>query len=379
MYVLGLMSGTSADGVDAALVHFSGNPNRPKWKLVNSISHEYPSDLRAAILDCGQGSALNSQEWLELAEAITEFHAHAALACDPKGDALIVGCHGQTVFHKPPKTGIRGASLQILQGPLLATLLNKLVVYDFRAKDLALGGQGAPLAPLLDAALIGRCLGWRAILNLGGIANISLIPPKVGSEKNSSVLGWDCGPANSLIDLAVQNHSDGEYNCDQDGLFAFNGVPNFQAINRWLEEPFFQTPPPKSTGREQFGRFDLDQRLKEIQPIAFNDLVSTLTVFSACVIAQDLDNLYQSKLIKPLELLIAGGGAKNPALFQEIVVRCRGIRVASITEIGLPSQYREAVSFALLAWWHILNKPGSSKAITGVSRPVILGTKATPY
>ena len=150
MYVLGLMSGTSADGVDAALVDFQGNLDKPKWNLIHSSSIKYPSCLREKIIAIEQGLQISASEWSALAEEITEIYYLAARTCDPNGFAKIAGCHGQTVYYRPPKKqGSRGDSWQVLKGPLLAVLLEKTVIYDFRAKDLALGGQGAPLSPLL--------------------------------------------------------------------------------------------------------------------------------------------------------------------------------------------------------------------------------------
>ncbi len=378
MYVLGLMSGTSADGVDASLVEFTGNPDRPKWKLINSTYINYPSELKQAIVDFGQGSQLTSAAFLELSESITEFYALAAKDCDPSGLAPIAGCHGQTVFHRPPNQLKRGVSLQMLNAPLLAIILNRDVVFDFRSKDLALGGHGAPLVPLLDAALLGRTSSWRGVLNLGGIANISLIPPNCGPDKHANVLGWDIGPGNSLIDLAVQKITNGKLNFDCNGLLALGGSPDIDAIKKWLQEPFFNEIPPKSTGRELFGRKDLERRLNEMGCEDIKDKISTLTVFTAALISQDLDNLYQRKRIKPIELVVSGGGSKNPALLQEIISRCRGMKVFTSKEVGIPVQARESLTFALLAWWNLLNKTGSTFNTTGLSKPIVLGVKVTP-
>ncbi len=372
------MSGTSSDGVDAALVEFFGNPYQPIWNLHNYLSVSYPQDLRSYIIDVSQGLKLSSKEWLDFSEAITEFHAIVARKCDSKSLARIVGCHGQTVWHRPPVGSTRGASLQILQAPLLATLLNKPVIYDFRSKDLALGGHGAPLVPLPDMALIGRGNGWRGVLNLGGIANISMIPPRSGPNKNETVFGWDCGPANSLIDLAVQKISKGKSFFDRDGIMAKKGVPNSSLISLWLKEPFFQIPPPKSTGREYFGMKDLDQRLSQLKGSSDNDVIATLASFSASVIAQDLDHLFFEKFIRPIEIFIAGGGANNLFLLSEIRRLCRGIKISTIKDLGIPLQGREAIVFALLAWWNRLNVPGSTKSTTGISRPVILGIEVKP-
>ncbi|MFM7549095.1 MAG: anhydro-N-acetylmuramic acid kinase, partial [Cyanobacteriota bacterium] len=177
MRVLGLMSGTSADGVDAVLARFSGPPRRPRWRLERSSFHPYPAELRKELIAVGQGEPRSTAALLELAEAVTGAQATAGRACDPAGQAALVGCHGQTIWHRPPTPERLGSSWQLLQGPLLAQLLQRPVVFDFRTADLALGGQGAPLVPPCDEALLGRTGGWRALLNLGGIANLTLIPP----------------------------------------------------------------------------------------------------------------------------------------------------------------------------------------------------------
>ncbi|KGG16856.1 MULTISPECIES: anhydro-N-acetylmuramic acid kinase [unclassified Prochlorococcus] len=377
MYVLGLMSGTSADGVDAALVEFKGRYDKPKWKLINSTSVEYPKKLQEKVVAAGQGVQFSAAEWLELSESITEVYYSAATICDPQGIANAIGCHGQTVFHRPPNISSKGASCQILQAPLLATLLERTVIYDFRAKDLALGGQGAPLTPFLDSALLDKGNGWRGVLNLGGIANLTLIPPSVGPDRNCEVLGWDCGPANTLIDLAVQKITNGQLKYDCDGLIALEGHPDFAVIDQWLKEDFFQALPPKSTGREYFGTQDLERRLEEINSDNNNDWIATLTSFSASVISQDIQNLNHRYSIRPIELLLAGGGSKNPFLVNEIRRRCRGIRISYMDDIGVPVQIREAIAFALLAWWNICQKP-CSNLITGAERPVVLGSSVSP-
>ncbi len=377
MNILGLMSGTSADGVDAALVNFSSNFNKPKWKLLNSVSLKYPRDLQKTIVDVGQGLKLSSSEWLQLSESLTEIYYCVVNKCDPNDISRVIGCHGQTVFHRPPTNALRGASLQLVQAPLLATLSRKTVVFDFRAKDLALGGQGAPLSPLIDSALIASGNGWRAVLNLGGIANMTLIPPRSGPDRNCNVFGWDCGPANSLIDLAVQSISDGKLNFDLNGQIAAKGTPDRKAINRWLQEDFFQICPPKSTGREKFGLEDLKQRQLEMNRPNKNDLVATMTSFSAAIIGQDLKNLQRQKNINPIELFVCGGGSKNPVLMQSLRNECPGVNVRSTEDIGIPVQIRETIGFALLAWWHMHQKP-SNNIFTGATRPSVLGVSVSP-
>lgn len=383
MRVLGLMSGTSADGVDAVLAQFSGQSSSPSWTLIHSASCAYPADLRKRMLAMAQGEAAPAAAILELAEAITEQQAKAAEACDPDRSASLIGCHGQTIWHHPPQSDAkgkrrRGSSWQMLQGPLLAQLLQRPVIHDFRAADLALGGQGAPLVPMADAALIGRIEGWRALLNLGGIANITLIPPSHGPDQKRPVLGWDCGPANSLIDLAIAAFSDGQERCDRDGGMAALGQVMDEPLTRWLNEPYFLKRAPKSTGRELFGRKDLERRLSELQPACPEDQMATLTAFTAAVVAQDLQQLRHLGLPLPTEMVVAGGGRLNTTLMRELQSRCHGLRVRPSDELNLPCEAREALVFALLAWWHHRKHPGNAPSITGAEHSCVLGVRAEP-
>jgi len=375
------MSGTSADGVDAVLAHFQGRASRPRWQILASHFRPYPADLRDQLVAAGQGTPLASGAWLELAEAVTEEQAAAARACDPLGRASLVGCHGQTVWHRPPSGPRRGASWQLLQAPLLAQLLQRPVVADFRAADLALGGQGAPLVPPADEALVGRVAGWRALLNLGGIANLTLLPPACGPDRHQPVRGWDCGPANTLIDLAVQRFSQGRQAYDADGRWAEQGQVDETLISRWLQEAYFTGAPPKSTGRELFGGADLERRLADWQAKANAegraaepaDALATLTAFSAAVVAQDLDHGP-----RPLELLVAGGGSRNRMLLEQLRRRCHVTAVRPLSALGIADNAREALAFALLAWWHAQGHPGNAPSVTGARRACVLGVRVEP-
>jgi len=381
MRVLGLMSGTSADGIDAVLASFSGRPERPRWQLLNSITLPYPAGLRDQLLAVGQGQSHPAAALLDLAEAVTEAQAGAARACDPRGQAELVGCHGQTLWHRPPQGCRRGASWQLLQGPLLAELLATPVVFDFRAQDLALGGQGAPLVPAADGALLPAIGGWRALLNLGGIANLTLLPPRSGPERQAPIQGWDCGPANSLLDLAVNQFSGGSLNFDANGAWASQGQINEALVGQWLEEPYLQQPPPKSTGRELFGAEDLERRLQALgqaarvrgESLQAADALASLTAFTAAAVAQDL-----GRGPMPLELLVAGGGSRNHLLIAELRRRCRGMAVRPLAELGIGDCEREALAFALLAWWHALGHPGSRPSVTGARQASVLGVCAKP-
>ncbi len=379
--VLGLMSGTSADGIDAVLARFSGRCRQPRWRILASAFRPYPDALRQELVAIGQGQPRSSAQLLEVAETVTEEQAAAARACDPRGLAQLVGCHGQTLWHRPAQPERRGASWQVLQAPLLAQLLQRPVIHDFRAADLALGGQGAPLVPPADEALLGRIDGWRALLNLGGIANITLIPPAAGPERRSPVRGWDCGPANTLLDLAVEQFSQGRLRVDEDGAWASRGRCDEELLQSWLQEPYLQEEPPKSTGRELFGRSDLERRLQQLEQAAQQrgtaldpaDALATLAAFSAAAVAQDLQ-----RGPRPLELLVAGGGCRHARLMAELQRRCRGLAVRPLAELGIADSQREALAFALLAWWHWHGHPGNAPAVTGARRPCRLGVRVDP-
>jgi anhydro-N-acetylmuramic acid kinase len=371
------MSGTSADGVDAVLARFQGTPRRPRWQVAHTASVPYPDALRSRIVACGQGQPMAAAVLLDLMEELTEFQARAARACDPRGRAEVVGCHGQTLWHRPPEPERPGASWQALLAPLLAARLRCPVVFDFRAADLALGGHGAPLVPATDAALLGGIAGWRAVLNLGGIANLTLIPPCQGPDRHQPVRGWDCGPANTLIDLAVHQFSEGRLRFDAAGDWARQGRIAEDAIAHWLQEPYLRQPPPKSTGRECFGAEDLGRRLEALRAmdpgLGAADALATLTAFTAAVVAQDL-----RRGTPPLELLVAGGGTRNLFLLDQLRHRCRGMVVRPLSELGIGDLEREALAFALLAWWHVKGHAGSLPSVTGASGPAVLGVRVNP-
>lgn len=373
MRVLGLMSGTSADGVDGVLVAFRGRPRRPRWRILASAHVPYPEELRAEIIAVGQGSPRSAAALLELSEAITEIQAACARRVDPAASAQLVGCHGQTLWHRPPAGARMGASWQMLHGPLLAELLATPVVCDFRGADLARGGQGAPLVPLCDGALLPAIGGWRALLNLGGIANLTLLPPRQGPDRLAPIRGWDCGPANTLLDLAVQRFSQGRLNFDAGGSWAARGQVDGEAVARWLQEPYLQQKPPKSTGRELFGAADLERRLLELTTTDPADGLATLTAFTAAVVAADLE-----RGPRPLELLVAGGGCRNATLMGELRRRCRGMSVRPLAELGIADLDREALAFALLAWWHWRGVAAADPAVTGCRRAGRLGVLIRP-
>jgi anhydro-N-acetylmuramic acid kinase len=235
--------------------------------------------------------------------------------------------------------------------------------------------------PATDAALLPAIGGWRALLNLGGIANLTLLPPATGPDRAAPVLGWDCGPANTLLDLAVQRFSGGQQSFDADGAWARQGQVDEALLEHWLAEPYFRQAPPKSTGRELFGGEDLERRLAELEaaasrrgaPLAPADALASLTAFTAAAVAQDL---VQGPAV--LELLVAGGGARNAWLLEQLRRRCHGVMLRPLAELGIGDSDREALAFALLAWWHRLGHPGSLPSVTGAAQPAVLGVCAQP-
>ncbi len=352
---IGLMSGTSLDGVDAVVADLS-TPNAPQ--CLGHAHRPYPDELKQALLDLhpsGPDELHRSQQvGLELARVYAQvtLEVMRPFGLAPQ-DITALGAHGQTVRHCPTLKGGVGYSVQLNQPALLAELTGIDVVADLRSRDIAAGGQGAPLVPAFHHALWGDPNHATAALNLGGIANLTLLPPASGPDRGSPVLGWDCGPANTLLDLAVQRFSGGEQSFDADGAWASRGAIDEALIQRWLGEPYFQQTPPKSTGRELFGAADLERRLAELDtsaadrgsPLEPADALASLTAFSAAVVAQDL-----AHGPAVLELLVAGGGARNTVLMEQLRRRCHGLMLRPLAELGIGDSDREALAFALLAW-----------------------------
>jgi anhydro-N-acetylmuramic acid kinase len=292
-----------------------------------------------------------------------------------------VGCHGQTLLAPAAQDVRRGSSWQLLPGSPAGREAGHPGGVRFPGPGSGPRRPGAPLAPAADGALLPAIGGWRALLNLGGIANLTLLPPNAGPERQAPILGWDCGPANSLLDLAVNQFSGGQRSFDADGAWASQGQVDGALVDHWLQEPYLQQAPPKSTGRELFGAIDLQRRLQALEQAAQGrgetlrpaDALASLTAFTAAAVAQDL-----SRGPMPLELLVAGGGARNRVLMQQLARRCRGMAVRPLAELGIGDSEREALAFALLAWWHQLGHPGSLPSVTGASQAAVLGVCARP-
>jgi anhydro-N-acetylmuramic acid kinase len=369
---IGLMSGTSADGIDAALVEITGTQADLQVTLLAGKTYPYPKRLQSQILAVCAGKPLSMAEFAELDEAIAREFARAALAIQKNlSTADLIGSHGQTVYHRPPDQGMRlGYSLQLGRGDTIAHLTGLPTISNFRAADLATGGQGAPLVSRIDACLLSHPQYHCCVQNIGGISNLTYLPASYRSF--TEVLGWDTGPGNSLLDLAVQHLSEGKQTYDHNGEWAASGTPCLELVEQWMKHPYFQQSPPKSTGRELFG-WDFFQRClveATTQDLIPADLLATLTEFTAISIVHS----YRQFLPKmPDRVLLCGGGSRNAYLQQRLKFHLGAIEVLTTDDVGLNSQFKEAIAFAVLAYWRTLGIPGNLPSVTGAKQSIVLG------
>ena len=377
MKVIGLMSGTSLDGIDVAVMEIEGRAgDDPEWKLLSHDSYPYSPEQRAAILQVIQGASaadllrlhVDLGEWLS--QAVTS-HLREAGIDAAKVEAI--GSHGQTIWHDPPKGDRRGGSLQLGDPATLAERTGIPVVSDFRARDLAAGGHGAPLVPWADRILFAAPERSRAIQNLGGMANVTWLPP---SGDDREVVAFDTGPGVVLLDAAAELATGGLLRFDRDGRLAAGGVVDRGMLDRLMETPFLSESPPKSTGRELFGTELVRELSAGLTPGAADagwpDLMATLTAFTSLSIGE----AYRRWII-PLgvdEVYLMGGGARNPELVRRITEDLGSIAVCESEELGLDPDIREAAAFALLAWAHRMGVAANVPSVTGSSGPRLLGS-----
>lgn len=367
---VGLISGTSADGIDAALVRFGRDGD---CELELGRTYPWEPALRARLVELGQGGALHSiDEFGTLDVRIAEAFADAAQQLLGEvgleaGEIRAIGSHGQTVRHRPTGAAFDGRhpfTLQLGDGNLIAERTGITTVADFRRRDIAAGGHGAPLLPALHAAMLGAPEEDRAVLNLGGIANLTLLPGSASSAR-STVRGFDTGPANALMDAWCERHLGTPY--DADGAFAARGRADPPLLARLLGEPWLALPPPKSTGREQFHLGWLDARLTGGESPA--DVQATLLEFSAVTVAQAL----HAQQPKTRRVLVCGGGVHNAGLLARLAVHLPEALVESTARHGLDPDFVEAMGFAWLARQTLTGQPGNLPAVTGARGPRVLG------
>ncbi|MBD3898452.1 anhydro-N-acetylmuramic acid kinase [Halomonas sp. ML-15] len=367
---LGLMSGTSLDAIDAALLHID---TAGRLSLGQTLAEPLPSPLRRRLLALCQAE---SASFAELAYLEDAFCRHQAAAVSQLLDAAglkasdidAIGSHGQTLEHAPYGHADGPAyTLQLDNPSLLAELTGCRVVADFRRRDLAAGGQAAPLAPAFHEAVFRHPDEWRLVLNLGGFANLTLLPP-LGSD--AEVIGFDTGPANALLDAWHQRHRGGSF--DANGAWAASGQVDVLLLERLLGDDYFQRPPPKSTGREVFHLDWLDSHLSGHEARA--DVQATLAELSAVSIARGVE-LARSTYATPApaRVIPCGGGARNSDLMARLAAHLPGITVTAADQLGWPADWLEAAAFAWLAWRRLAELPGSLPSVTGATGPRILG------
>lgn len=376
MLIVGLMSGTSLDGVDAALVEVEGTTEADVTaRLVRALTLPYDEPRREAIhaaIAAGTAEALcglhaDLGEWL--AEAAIRVCAEAGV---PLADVDAIGSHGQTVWHRPPAEGRRGATLQLGDAATIAERTGRPVVSDFRTRDVAAGGQGAPLVPWADRLLFSAPGRARALQNVGGIGNVTRVPPKGSGEP---VFAFDTGPGNALIDAAVELATDRRLTYDRDGILAARGEVDEALLAELLRHPYFAAEPPKSTGREEFGRPFVARLAEAVQPEGdrdWLDLVATLTELTARTIADAYRRWVLPRGVD--EVVVTGGGARNPTLLGRIRALLDPLPVVDGAALGIDSDAKEAVAFALMAWAHLHGIPANVPSATGAAGPRVLGS-----
>ncbi|BAZ08135.1 anhydro-N-acetylmuramic acid kinase [Calothrix sp. NIES-3974] len=371
MRVIGLMSGTSVDGIDAALIEIEGENLDIQVDLIAGATIPYPETIRSQILAVCAGEPLTMAALADLDDAIASCFATAALEIQSgHPPAELIGSHGQTIYHRPPNASL-GYSWQIGRADLIAHITQTMTISNFRAADIACGGQGAPMVPRVDAALLSDTTESRCIQNIGGIGNVTYLPAAQG-DWLGGIRGWDTGPGNSLIDLAVSKLTNGEKTYDQNGNWASQGIPCDQLVKNWLQHEYFHQVPPKSTGRELFGVAFLEKCFRDADEYHLEpaDILASLTELTALSIIHD----YQAFLTSmPDRVLLCGGGSKNLYLKSRLQAGLDPIPVVTTDDFGVSADFKEAIAFAVLAYWRYQNVPGNLPAVTGASREVILG------
>jgi anhydro-N-acetylmuramic acid kinase len=370
MRVAGLMSGTSADGVDVAIVDIDAG----KVRVRVFDTFPYSAQLRKCILK----QSLNVADVCHLNFVIGEVFAESLIKlCKkskiPLGSIDLIGSHGQTIYHNPKgrrfgnKT-IR-STLQIGEPSIIAQKTGIATVADFRPKDLAAGGQGAPLVPFADYFLFRDKHRNRAIQNIGGITNITYLPANC---RMSDIIAFDTGPGNMLIDGLISILSKGRQNYDRAGKLAAKGIVNKAILNNMLKHPFFRKRPPKSTGREEFGRRYCDEFYRKVvkKSLPAENIMATVTAFTVVSIAQAYRRFLPQM---PDEIVLAGGGAHNTTLVEMLRQQLDECKILLSDDLGINCDAREAISFAILAYATIRGIPNNIPAATGAKQPLVLG------
>lgn len=376
--IIGLNSGTSADGIDAALVQCTGSGPAVQLELLAFEHFAYPEAIREQLLRASLPGHGSVDQICRLNVAVGECFAQAALALVaaaglPAEQIDLIGSHGQTIHHLPnaePISGVATAgTLQIGEPSLIAKRTGIITIADFRTADMALGGQGAPLVPLMDFLLLRSPQKTRGVLNLGGIANLTLLKK---DGKLEEVVAFDTGPANMVSDGLMQKLFGREF--DEDGKTASRGRVSSELLKHLLQHPYFLRPLPKSTGREEFGQTFVDHLvdLALHLDLTHEDVVATATALTIATVWQGAE-LLQAAHGKIEELIVSGGGAQNPVIMAGLQEKFAPAQVITTNALGVPSEAKEAMLFALLANETASGNPGNVPSVTGATSATMLG------
>jgi anhydro-N-acetylmuramic acid kinase len=381
MRVLGMMSGTSADGIDVALVRISGAPPDVSAQLEAHHHVPFRPSVRETVLRIANGAPTTTAEISELDFTLGEELARAALSASkkwniPMREISLIGSHGQTVFHLGSSARFQGkvrapSTLQIGEINVIAERTGVTTVGDFRPADMAAGGQGAPLVPFVDYLLYRDAEMGRAALNIGGIANVTVIP---GGAKPTDIFAFDTGPGNMVIDALVEQVTRKRASYDRNAHIALSGRTIPELLLRLMREPYLRKKPPKSAGREQFGQPYARELLAwgHRHHAGPADIVRTATVFTALSIADAFRRLILPRT-EVDELVVTGGGAKNPLIMAQLAAAIPGIEIVPPTHFGVPPEAKEAFAFAALAYETYHGRPSNVPSATGARHPVVLG------
>jgi anhydro-N-acetylmuramic acid kinase len=379
MTVAGIMSGTSADGIDVAVVRIASGRQRPNLTLLAHEGFAFPASLRRAVLGAMNAASISTAELARLNWRLGLAYAEAISATVERHNVELdlIGCHGQTIYHQPRAASYAGRSFtctwQLGEAAVIATSSSVPVVSNFRPADMLAGGQGAPLVPLLDYVMFADPKRGRVLQNIGGIANLTAIPAGAAAD---AVIAFDSGPGNMVIDWLAQQLFNKKF--DSNGSIAARGAVLAPVLAKALRNPYFKLTPPRTAGREQFGREYASQFLAACQQRSSKpeDVLATATALTAETIACGYKD-FARRTMKghPVDYIVSGGGARNATLMAMLAQRLTpfGCDLAASEQFGLPAEAKEAAAFALLAWqtWHHL--PGNVPNATGASRPAILG------
>jgi anhydro-N-acetylmuramic acid kinase len=369
------MSGTSADGINVALIKIGATAN-PPFRLLGHAEFPYPKPVRSAVLKLMNSSSAKVADLARLNFLLGELYSDAVLKTEKMFhiEADLVGCHGQTLYHQGTPETYLGRKLAVTwqtgEGAILAQRLGIPVVSDFRVADMAAGGKGAPLVPFLDFMFYRHARQGRIVQNIGGIANLTAIPAAAAQK---DVIAFDTGPGNMVIDALAEKLLHKPY--DRDGRTAASGTAIEAVLNATQSTPFFRAKPPKTAGREEFGREFSARFLRICGRASKADILATATALTARSIAAAIQRFVLRKRSSYQELIISGGGLKNATLMAMLAnaVAPLGLQLRASDELGLPSEAKEAAAFALLAYetWH--KRPSNVPSATGAKKPAILG------